>query len=500
VEEVPTAATAVAAPPPDPGARELTAQEKGFTLAAALLGMFLAALDQTVVTTAGPAIKADLAMDDALYGWITTAYMVASTVMVPIYGKLSDLLGRKPILLTGMSIFLVGSIGCGLSPTWQLLLASRAVQGLGAAALFTTAFAVIADLFPPSERGKYTGYFAGVWGVTSVFGPFLGGFLTDGLSWHWVFFINLPIGLVAIAFVLARMPKLAGGIKAKIDLPGALALAVFVVPFLIALTLGSRPGEGEGGTGTPMPWDHPLVLTLFAVSAVGLIAFVAIERRAPEPLLDLRLFKGPVFRAGVLAMFVIGMAFFAAIVFVPLYLITVDKLSATDTGLALTPMTLGTVTGNVLAGQIVSRTGRYKTILLGSLVGLAGAFALVALTIEPGGGVGVLAAKLVLVGLMIGPSIPVYTIAIQNSVPPQQVGVVTGAATFSRQVGGTIGMAVLMTVFASVFGRALAGGAVFAQAMTQGVVAVFWAGAVMAVLALLITLGLPELPLRTTNR
>jgi EmrB/QacA subfamily drug resistance transporter len=487
----------------EPGAeskRELTRQEKAFTLAAALLGMFLAALDQTVVTTAGPRIKVDLAMDDALYGWITTAYMVTSTVMVPVYGKLSDLLGRKPILLTGMVIFLGGSIGCGLSPSWQWLIAWRAVQGLGAASLFTTAFAVVADLFPPSERGKYSGFFAAVWGVSSVIGPFLGGFLTDALSWHWVFFINLPIGLVAIAFVLARMPRLGGGVRAKIDLAGALTLAVFVVPLLVGLTLGSRPGEGSGGTGAPRPWTDPLILGLFAVAAVGLVLFLVIESRVKEPLLDLRLFKAPMVRWGVLAMFVVGMAFFAAVVFVPLYLIGVMNVSATDTGLAMTPMTLGIVAGNIASGQIVSRLGRYKGVLVVALVGLVGAFALVALTLHPGESQLVLATKLALVGVALGPSVPIYTLAIQNGAEPRHVGVVTAAATFARQVGGTIGMAILMTVFASVVGAALRAHATFRDAMTSGVHAVFWTAAGMAALALGITLLFPELPLRKTNR
>jgi EmrB/QacA subfamily drug resistance transporter len=439
-------------------------------------------------------------MDNALYGWITVAYMVASTVFVPIYGKLSDIYGRKPILLIGMTVFLLGSIACGLSQSWQMLVASRAVQGLGSAALFTTAFAVVADIFPPAVRGKYTGIFAGVWGVTSVIGPFLGGFLTDTLSWHWVFFINLPIGLVAIAFVVARMPRLGGGARRGVDVVGAIALAVFVVPLLIALTLGSRPGSGPEGGGPAMAWSDPTILGLFATAVFGFIAFIAIERRVEDPLLDLRLFKVAMFRWGTLAMFVVGMAFFTAIVFLPLYMQQVLHLSATRSGLAMTPMTLGVVAGNIASGQLVTRIGRYKGVMLVSLIALIGAFAVVALTLSSDTSTASLTGKMVLVGLALGPAVPLYTLAIQNGAKPHEVGVVTAAATFARQIGGTIGTAILMTVFSTVVAVRAGANESFAQAMTAGMVAVFWTGAGFALLAVLITLAIPQLPLRKTNR
>jgi MFS family permease len=229
-----------AAPAMEMALPELTTAQKAFTMLGALLGMLLAALDQTIVATAGPDIQKSLAIPAGLYVWITTSYLVASTVLVPIYGKLSDLYGRKRILLAAIGIFLTGSLACGLSRTAEQLIAARVVQGLGSAGLFTSAFAVVADLFPPAERGKWQGLFGAVWGVSSVVGPLAGGFITDTFGWNWTFFVNLPIGGVAIFLIVARMPALRRTLAArpKLDIAGALALAVAAVPLLLALSLG----------------------------------------------------------------------------------------------------------------------------------------------------------------------------------------------------------------------------------------------------------------------
>jgi EmrB/QacA subfamily drug resistance transporter len=479
---------------------ELTPVQKTLTLVAVLLGMFLAALDQTVVSTAGPVMQADLALPPGLYDWLTASYMVASTVMVPIYGKLSDVHGRKPVLLAGMSIFLLGSVGCAAAGSWEVLLGARAVQGLGSAALFTSAFAVVADLFPPAVRGKYTGLFGAVWGLSSVIGPPLGGFLTDYLSWHWVFLVNVPIGLVAIGFVVTRMPRLGGGRPRRLDLAGVFALVLFVVPLLVGLSLG-RGGGGEG-PGGDAAWSDPRVAGLLVLAVVGAVAFVQIERRAADPILDLAFFRHRIFAWGNAAVFVCGAAFFAGIVFLPLFLVHVVGVTATSAGLALTPLTLGLVAGNVLSGQAVTRMGRYKPLLIGALVALIGAYAMMALTLGPGSTLGWVTVKMVVVGIALGPSLPLYTLAIQNGMPPQQVGVVTATTTFARQIGSTIGLAVLGTAFGSVLhDRMAAGGpAAFQHAITAATQAVFWVGAVMAALALLLTLMIPELPLRRTNR
>jgi len=436
---------------PEPPQPELTRRHKFFTLAGTLLGLFLAALDQTIVATAGPVIQLDLHIEPAMYAWITTAYLVASTVFVPIAGKLSDIFGRKPILLVGMLVFLLGSLLCGLATSTTTLVIFRAIQGAGSAALFTTAFAVVADLFPPAERGKYTGLFGGVFGLSSVIGPLAGGFITDQLGWHWAFFVNLPIGALAIFFVAARMPVLARARTAKvsIDFAGALALACTVVPLLVALTLGSR------STAESNEWVSGPVLALFAGAAIGLAAFLVIERRAADPILDLRLFRNRVFAAGNAAAFVIGMTFLSAVVFLPLFMVNVVGLSATGAGLTTTPLTLGIVAGNVVAGQLVSRVGRYKPIMLVSVVMMCAAFAVMGFGLSPDSTQGEVTRKMIFVGIALGPSIPLYTLAIQNGVAAHQIGAATAAATFFRQMGATLGVTVVGAVFASTLAAGL---------------------------------------------
>ena len=427
---------------------ELTRRQKVATMVAALLGLLLAALDGTIVATAGPWIQADLHIDPGLYVWITTAYLVASTVLVPLWGKLSDLYGRKPILIAGMAIFLLGSVLCGVAQSTLQLVLFRALQGVGSASLFTNAFAVVADLFPPAQRSKYQGLFGAVFGLSSVVGPLVGGFLTQHLSWHWVFFVNLPVGAVAIAFALANMPMLrrprTGPVR--LDIAGSIALIVGMVPLLLALSLG-HGAHAQASAG--WVWQSKEIIGLFTIAILGTAAFVVIERRVAEPILDFSLFRNKTFAIGNLAAFTTGLAFLGAIVFLPLFMVNVVGLSATDAGLTSMPLTLGLVAANITSGQIVSRVGRYKPIILIALVVQIIAYLIVGFTLSTTSTQAGVSAKMVLVGMGLGPCIPLFTLAIQNAVELRQIGVATATATFSRQMGATIGIAIVATVFAS---------------------------------------------------
>ncbi len=427
-------------------------RHKKLTLLGVLLGLLLAALDQTIVATAGPAIQRDLHIEPALYAWLTTSYLVASVVMTPVWGKLSDLFGRRKILVTGIVIFIVGSILCGVSQSTGQLLTARVIQGIGSASLFTTAFSVIADLYVPRERGRYAGLFGGVFGLSSVAGPLVGGFITDTFGWHWCFLINLPVGLVALVVIATWMPALApddGTKRPPLDVLGALIFALAVVPFLAAASLAKielRPGD------VGYLWSSPQILVMAAMALVFFVAFLVVERRAASPLIDLKLFRSPPFSIGVAASFIVGMSFLGAIVFLPLFMVNVAGASATSAGLTTTPLTFGIVAGNIVAGQVSSRIGRYKGLLVGSLAILALSFLVMTLTLHidvtPLG----MAARMVLVGIGLGPSIPLFNLHIQMAVPPPQIGAATSLATLSRSLGSTLGIA----IFGNLFGLSLA--------------------------------------------
>ena len=426
----------------------LTRQQKVLTLAGTLLAMFLAALDQTVVATAGPDMQRSLHLAPGLYTWITTAYLVSSTVLVPVYGRLSDLFGRKVILLVGVVIFLAASALCGISQNATQLIAFRALQGVGSASLFTSAFAVVADLFTPAERGKYTGLFGAVFGISSLVGPLLGGFITDHFGWHWVFFINLPIGAVALTFILLRMPPLKPQLQVRpsVDVMGAVLLAVGTVPLLIGASLG-RAVLREGDVG--YLWTSPPMLAMGLLVVLGLVGFVAWELRVKDPLVDLSLFKTPAVKWGVATMFVLGAAFLTPMVFLPLFMVNVVGVTATASGLTISPLVMGIVAGNVVSGQLASRFGKYKPFMLVALVVMTCGFLVMGFTLTASSTQSEVTLKMVLLGLGLGPSIPLYTLAIQNAVDPRQMGVATSMTTFFRSMGSTVGVAVVGSLFAT---------------------------------------------------
>jgi EmrB/QacA subfamily drug resistance transporter len=418
----------------------VTSRERNFTLAGILVALLLAALDQTIVATAMPKILQDLNGLN-LYSWVVTSYLLASTAMIPIYGKVSDLYGRKMVVLVGVIIFLAGSVLSGQSRSMTELIMFRALQGLGSAGIFSSAFTVIADIFPPAERGKYQGLFGAVFGISSVIGPWLGGFLTDSLSWRWVFYVNMPVGLIALLFVILQMPPLKPKLERKviIDWWGSATLLVGIIPILLALSTG----------GVEFPWASWQVLGLIGLGAAGIALFVWVETKAVEPILPFDLFRNKTYVLGNgAALLIAGVAFFGAVLFLPIYMVMVLGVSASAAGLTLMPLTLGMVVSSFVSGQIVSRLGKYKVVLLvGTVIVFVGYLLMRGLTIETTRAQ--VTWRMILLGIGIGPSLPIFTLAVQNAVNPKELGAATSSSQFFRQIGSTVGVAVFGTILAS---------------------------------------------------
>ena len=431
---------------PQDATLKITDRARGQILLGVILALLLGALDQTIVSTAGPAIQSELKISNSLYTWLTIGYLVSSTVVVPIYGRLGDLYGRKVVILFGMVLFIVASLLCAISWDAASLILFRALQGIGGGALFTTAFAIVADLYPPAERGRINGALGGVFGLSSVLGPLIGGFITDNFSWHWIFLVNLPLGLIAMAFIV-RMPNLkSAAARGKIDFMGAFWLVVAVIPLLLALSLGkSDPLPGE----TAFAWTSPQILGGFTLFIVGLIAFILTELRSSDPLVDLRFFRNQTFALANLAIFFLGASFLAAIIFLPLFMVNVVGLSATGSGLTTTPLTFGLIASAIISGVLTQRFGRYKPVMLGSLVVLMIAFAVMGFTLTPESTQLEVTIKMTLLGLGLGAVVSLYSLAVQNALPPENTGIATSSTSFFQQMGGTVGLAILGTVFSA---------------------------------------------------
>jgi len=404
-------------------------------LGAVMLALFLSALDQTIVGPILPRIVSDLKGVD-YYTWVVTAYLLTSTVTVPIYGKLSDLFGRKPMMMVGIGLFLVGSMLSGLSQTmWQLVL-FRAIQGLGAGALFPISLAVIGDLFTPRERGRYQGMFGAVFGIAFLVGPFLGGTITDNWSWHWVFYVNLPIGLIALAVIWRLLPTVRReNASRNIDYLGVLTFAAGVVPILVGLT-NAQNGD----------WGSIGVWGLLLIGVAFLATFVWVESRAKEPMIPLHLFRNRTFSISMVAVFTAMFGFFGAVVFLPLWFQVVQGASATESGYKLLPFLFGLILSSIASGQIVSRTGHYKWLAAGALTLAAIGVALMT-NIRADTPDLTLWSWMFLAGLGIGPSMAVFTIIVQNAVPFSELGAATSDLTLFRQIGGTVGLTLAFTLF-----------------------------------------------------
>jgi EmrB/QacA subfamily drug resistance transporter len=404
-------------------------------LGAVMLALFLGALDQTIVGTALPRIVTDLGGNE-YYNWVFTIYLLTSTITVPFYGKLSDLYGRKPLLMIGVIIFLVGSALSGLSQNMAELILFRGIQGLGAGALFPISLAVIGDLFTPQERGKYQGLFGAVFGLSSIVGPFAGGFLTDTVGWHWIFYVNIPIGIVSL-FVLARLlPTIKRPDASRnLDLLGAGLFTVAISTFLIGLTNKQTDD-----------WSAPQVGGLIAVGLALMAVFAFIESRAKEPIVPLDMFRNRTYTSSIVSTFLVSFGFFGAIVFLPRWFQFVAGSSARDSGLQILPLLAGVILSSITAGILVSRNGRYKVIILSGLAIMAVGLALMT-QLKADTDLVTLWAWMFVAGLGIGPTLSVFTIVVQNAVPFRQLGVATSNLTFFRQIGGSVGLAITGTIF-----------------------------------------------------
>jgi len=516
-EITPTTA-GIARPDPEPaggrddGPVEVGRSRQNAVFGAVALGMLLAALDQTIVSTALPTIVGDLG-GAAHLSWVVTGYLLAETVSTALIGKFGDVFGRKRMFLLSVTVFLVGSFFCGFANSMTWLIGFRMVQGLGAGGLMVTSSTLIADVIPLRDRGRYQGALGSVFGVVTVIGPLLGGLFVDHLSWRWAFYVNIPIGVIVIAVAVPAIPAVRSALKPIVDYLGIILITLGASGLTLVTSWG----------GTTYPWLSPTIIWLAAGSVVALVLFVFVERRAPEPVLPIRLFRNPVFAVAGPLSFIVGFAMLGGITFLPTYLQYVQGTSATMSGIRMLPMVLGLLIAAIGSGNAVSRTGRYRVFpIVGSIGMVVGLYLLSML--DEHTGFWLMSLYMFVLGVGVGLSMQVLVIAVQNTVDYGDLGVATSGVTFLRTIGSSFGVAVFGSVYASQLGRKIAAAlppgvdpraaqspaalhklpaqlaAPVVHAYAQSLHVVFLAGVPVALAAFVLSLFLKEVPLRGTAR
>ncbi|GIP32226.1 MDR family MFS transporter [Paenibacillus sp. J2TS4] len=523
----------------------LSEKRKVSIMIAIMAAMFFSAINQTIIGVAMPRIIAKLGGMD-YYTWAITIYLLTSTVATILVGKLSDIYGRKPFILTGIAVFMLGAFLSGFSRDIIELIFYRGIQGLGAGIIMSTAFTAVGDLYAPRERARWTGLMSGIFGLSSVLGPPVGGYIVDHLDWHWVFWMFLPLGIVAFIMIIMLFPKVERREGESIDYLGSLFLTTTIVPLLLAF---SWAGQGEG----KYPWGSWQIIGLFAITVVSLLIFIIVETKAKSPVLPLSLFKNSVVTVSNLAGFVLNAGMMGAIIYVPFFVQGVKGISPTYSGYVTMPMSIGMIVTMAFVGQLIAKTGKYKKIaILGLVVMAVGMTLLHFMHMDTPIYVTVL--YMCVVGLGLGISMPVFSLTVQNAVEPKQLGVATASSQLFRSLGGTIGIAIMGTVMASRMSSKLAeqfaseGGAAqqvpidpamaeqmkeflnpqalldqpklaefmaglpadvqvmfnqlldkLREALSYGVTSTFLAGAVVTIVAVVLTLFLKEIPLRSAK-